>query len=125
MRLTIACPEAHVGDANDLAMVLAYSPMDSLTYGDPTWQDEAGNKFSVCSAPVGSTFVSDALGTLARPEWDVTPYVISMAAARRAQALVVLGDETSAADPAHILAVAGDNGLAVLADMGLTRVEVA
>jgi hypothetical protein len=63
---------------------------------------------------------------LQRPAWDTENY-ISMAAANRAQALVVLwvaDDDTDApqANPNAITAIGGMKGLDALATMGLTRV---
>lgn len=33
MRVTIACPEALIGDANQLALCLGLGPEDAQTYG--------------------------------------------------------------------------------------------
>lgn len=128
MRLTIACPEAHIGDANDLAMVLGYGEPDSLTYGTPQWQDATGNRYAVCSLPIFGDFVGNAFGTLIRPIWDNDPggYKISMAAAKRAQALVVLCDvidpATWTAKPTQLTAMPGDDALLSLSMMGLVRI---
>ena len=43
IRITVACPEALIADANHLAMVLAQGPEDGETYGQPGWQDAEGN----------------------------------------------------------------------------------
>lgn len=121
MIVTIACPAAHVSDANQLAMILGYGPADELTYGGLNWQDAAGNLYACASALVGPNFVSDAQAALARPAWDVEPYDVSLAGARRAQALVVLWTDGAmpVASPDHITAIAGMDGLAALAAMGL------
>ena len=64
---------------------------------------------------------------LARPAWDTADggYTISMAAANRAQALLYLtpfdGPDVLAT-PSRITVVAGIDGLAAAALMGLTRV---
>ena len=42
MRITIACPDALRGDANNLAMVLGYRPDDAETYVALNWQDAGG-----------------------------------------------------------------------------------
>jgi hypothetical protein len=124
VRLTIACPEAHIGDANDLAMVLGYGEPDSLTYGAPQWQDASGNRYAVCSLPVSEGFFSAAFAPLVRPTWDdvADGYVVNMAGANRAQALVVLAEDPQAATPNQLLAMPGDDALAALAAMGLTRI---
>lgn len=129
MRVTIICPQAHIEDANHLAMVLGYSAADVATYGVPSWQDSHGNLYAVASLLVTDDFVSDATTTLERPDWDESKGV-SMDAARRAQALVSvwgLGEDEPApvASPSRILALFGDDALALLARAGLARVEVA
>ena len=124
MILTMACPDALRDDANDLAMVLGYGPDDALTYGTPNWQDADGNLYACASLPVSDTFTTTAQATLVRPTWDVEPYTISMAAANRAQAALVFSLEPVLAMPDQLTACAGDDGLATLAAMGLTQVEV-
>ena len=130
IRITIACPEAHIGDANHLAMVLGEGPAEALTYGTPTWQDGDGNLYAVASLPVSPEWLAAAQGPLDRPAWDTEPYEVNMAGAERAQARVLLydpGDDPEApapvpqADPDTILTLPGDP-LAVLAAAGLTRI---
>lgn len=57
-RLTIACPAAYVGDANQLALALGRGPDDGKTFGAANWHDAAGNLYAVAS------FV-------ASPEWVI------------------------------------------------------
>jgi hypothetical protein len=127
MRLTIICPAAHRDDANHYAMALGESEADGQTYGEPAWQDASGNLYSVASLPVSEGFIERATGTLERPEWDVEPYSISMAAAGRAQALVQVwqptedDDQPPQADAETILAMVGDAPLELLAQAGLTK----
>ena len=126
MIITIAVPAAHVADANNYAMALGYSTADEQTYAEPSWQDASGNLYSAASLVTSNGFVSTATSTLQRPAWDTEQY-ISMAAANRAQALVVVwlaGGDTDApqANPNDITAFKGMNGLDALAAMGLTRV---
>jgi len=122
MRLTIACPDALRDDANDLAMVLGYGPADALTYGSLGWQDADGNLYACASLPVSDTFTTTAQATLERPAWD-TDNTISMAGANRAQAALVFSLEPVLALPDKLTACAGDDALAMLAAMGLTRIE--
>lgn len=127
MRVTIICPQAHIEDANQLAMVLGYSAADAATYGDPSWQDGSGNRYAVASLLVSDDFVGAATTAIARPDWDESKGV-SMDAARRAQALVSvwgLGEVESepAASASKILAVFGDDALGLLARAGVSRVE--
>lgn len=129
MRVTIICPQAHIEDANHLAMVLGYSAADAATYGTPSWQDAHGNLYAVASLLVSDGFVSAATTALALPDWDGSR-VVAMAAARRAQALLSVwglseDEPTPVASPSRILALFGDDALALLARAGVVRVEVA
>ena len=45
-RITVVCPEALRADANNLAMVLAFGPPDTLTYGALNWQEADGNLYA-------------------------------------------------------------------------------
>ena len=123
MRLTIACPEALRDDANQLAMVLGYGPSDAETYGSLNWLDTAGNLYACASLPVSDTFTTTAQTALQRPEWDVDN-TVNMAGANRAQAALVFSLEAVEVAPDKLTACAGDDGLATLAAMGLTQVEV-
>ena len=121
MRLTIACPDALRDDANQLAMVLGYGPADAETYGTPNWQDAGGNLYACASLTVSDTFTTTAQSPLQRPAWDVDN-IIDMDAARRAQAALVFSLTPVTAMPDKLTACVGDDPLAVLAAMGLTRV---
>lgn len=81
MRVTIACPEALIRDANQLALCLGLGPEDAQTYGEAVWQDAAGNRYAVASAVVSRHFAAVAASALSEPAWGA-----DMAAARRAQA---------------------------------------
>ena len=81
MRVTIACPEALIGDANQLALCLGLGPEDVQTYGEAVWQDAAGQRYAVASAVVSRHFAAMAASELVEPAWGA-----DMAAARRAQA---------------------------------------
>ena len=123
MRLTIACPELMRGDSNQLAMVLGFGAPDALTYGALNWKDGDGNFYAVASLPVSDTFTTTAQTALQRPSWDTDSHV-NMAGANRAQAALVFSLTPVTAMPNKLTACAGDDALAVLAAMGLTRVEV-
>ena len=88
MRITVACGEALISDANNLAMVLAKSEADNETYRQPTWQDTNGNVYAVTSFEVTEDWVNRAQSPLVRPDWDVNNF-IDMDAANRAQAALV------------------------------------
>jgi hypothetical protein len=126
MILTIAVPAAHVADANHFAMAIGYSAGDGQTYSASTWQDTAGNLYSAASLTVSGGFVQAATTALQQPAWD-TEEVVDIAAASRAQALVVLwldGGDTTApqANTNSITAIGGMSGLDALTAMGLARV---
>lgn len=122
MRITVACPAAQVDDANNLAMVLAFSEADAMTYRGLNWRDAAGNLYAAASFEARDEWVIGAQSPLARPAWD-TDQAISMAAARRAQAALVFSQEPTPAMPGKLTAIAGPDGPAALVMMGLSPVE--
>jgi len=120
MRVTAACPESLIEDANHLAMCLAFSEADGETYRTPCgWQDAAGNRYACASFEARDEWLSAAQSPLQRPEWDTTS-IIDMAAAARAQAVIRIG---GAADPSHLVAVFGDDPQAAIAVLGVTASE--
>jgi hypothetical protein len=111
-------------------MVLAFSEADASTYGALRWQDADGNLYAAASFLAGEQWVEAAQQPLTRPEWD-TEELIDMEAAERAQAAMVVwlgsGDAEEPtpvpqASTDALTVVAGDDGLAALAEMGLTAV---
>jgi len=114
-RVTIACPDALIHDANQLALCLGYGPEDALTYGLPIWLDAAGNRYAVASAIVSDTFAAVVGSAIAEPPWGA-----DMTAAARAQSAIRIG---GAADPAHLVAVFGDDPQAAIAALGVTLVD--
>lgn len=125
MRITVACPAALVDDANNLAMVLALSEADAMTYRGLNWRDAAGNLYAAASFEARDEWVIGAQSALVRPAWDTEPYSISMAAAQRAQAALVFAQEATPAMPGKLTALAGPDGPEALAMMGLSPVEEA
>lgn len=127
MRVTICVPEAMRHDANDLAMVLGSSAADAGTFGAAAWVDAEGNGYCVASTLARATFSAAAGTALQRPDWDAREdgeaYVISMAAARRAQAALVIydADAPRTAAPDIILAVIADDPVQAVSVAGLTR----
>lgn len=131
MRVTAACPEALIEDANHLAMCLAFSEADGETYRTPCgWQDAAGNRYSCVSFEARDEWLTAAQSPLVRPEWDTgvevkyedeygdvvtyIRYIIDMAAAARAQSRVVIG---GAAQSDRIVAIIGDSPAVALAEL--------
>ena len=128
MRITLACPEGLIDDAKHLAMVTGYSAADADTFDSVEWEDASGNRYSAASILVFGDYIEKALSALERPEWDGDNEV-NMAAAQRAQAVVDFhapdGETpTPQAAPDKITVVLGDDTLASLAAMGLTKIEV-
>lgn len=118
IRITIACPEALIADANQLARCIGYSEADQWTFDAASYEDASGNRYSVPSGLVDPAFLVDALSPLVAPEWGA-----DMEAAARAQALVRLADpeqpETCLAGPAVIVAVVHDDPALARAMMGV------
>lgn len=130
MRITIACPEALIPDGQNLAMVLGYGPADADTYREASWQDAEGNRYAVASTLVFGSFVGKATTALERPEWDVEPYQVNMAAASRAQAQLVFVPDpytegaVTAARPDKIVALLLDDPQAAIALLGVNPIPV-
>lgn len=113
MRVTIACPEAMIGDANQFARAIGLSAADDQTFGLPTWRDAGGAAYAVASGIVTEAFPARATGPLVEPEWGA-----DMEAAERAQAALAIG---AAAGPGVLAAVIGDDIPAALAALGVER----
>lgn len=120
MRVTIACPEARIGDANQLALCLGLGPEDVATYGTPDWLDADGNRYALASTMVGEGFTVAAASPLTAPPWGA-----DSEAAARAQVAIRIGDpdapETCIANPAALVAVFGDDPWVAIGLMGLVR----
>lgn len=125
IRVTIACPEALIGDANQLALCLGFGSEDAHTYGAACWLDAEGNRYAVASTLVEDGFAADALSPLADPPWGA-----DMAAATQAQSVVavfgVAEDEGSpAAQPDRITAIVLDDPQAAIVMLGLSQLVIA
>ena len=101
MRVTAACPEDMQSAANHLAMALAFSEADALTYIAPSWQDAQGRLYAAASWLIVPEWLDLAQSPLVRPAWDADQ-IIDIDAAVTAQAALEpvpidpLGEETSA-----------------------------
>lgn len=126
--ITAAVSETLRSDANQLAMVLAFSEADAQTFQPPRWHS-GDIAYSAASFPVRDEWVQKALSPLVRPEWD-TEEIIDMAAANRAQAALVFWvpeyDEDGnlvtpppQAAPDKLTAIGGPDGLTALGMMGV------
>lgn len=128
LRVTIFAPEDEISDANDLAMVLGQGPADGATFGAAGYEKD-GNLFAVASTLAKPIFPVVASSPLVRPAWDNPPegegYTISMAAAERAQAKVVVYDPENPvqASPDYILAIVHPDAKQAIEWAGVTRIE--
>jgi len=122
-RITAAAPEALIYECNQLAMVLAFSVADGLTYTGLNWQDADGNLYAAASWEASDAWVENVSQPLVRPAWD-TDEVIDMDAANRAQAALVFSTEPVLAVPDKLTALSGPDAVAALGLMGLTPVEI-
>ena len=120
-RITAAAPEALVYASNQLAMVLAFSVADGLTYTGLNWQDSGGNLYAAASWEASDAWVESVSQPLVRPAWDVDE-VIDMDAAEAAQAALVFSTEPVLAVPDKLTALSGPDAVAALGLMGLTPV---
>lgn len=116
IRITFACPEAFISDANQLARAIGLSADDDKNYGEPQYQDADGNLYAVASGLVEPSFIDTATSPLVEPEWGA-----DMDAAQRAQALAALGQPAA---PEHIAAVVGDDVAEALAFLGLSLIPM-
>ena len=122
IRITIACPAAHIEAANQLARCIGYTEADGLTYGEAGWQDSEGNRYALASTLASPAFLTTATSPLIQPPWGA-----DMAAAAQAQALVavfgIAEDEGSPlAQPDRITAIVMDDPQVAIAMLGLVRV---
>ncbi len=122
-RITAAAPEALIYESNQLAMCLAFSVADGLTYTGLNWQDSGGNLYAAASWEASDAWVESVSQPLVRPAWDVDE-VIDMDAANRAQAALVFSTEPVLATPTSLTALSGPDAVAALGLMGLTPVDV-
>jgi hypothetical protein len=121
-RITAAAPEALIYESNQLAMCLAFSVADGLTYTGLNWQDSEGNLYAAASWEASDAWVENVSHPLVRPAWDVDE-VIDMDAAESAQAALVFSTEPVLAVPDKLTALSGPDAVAALGLMGLTAVE--
>lgn len=128
MRLTAAVDATLLDDARNLAAVLAFGAGDLKTFM-PGWKDANGTPFWVASWDASDLWIAGAQSTLDRPDWDEETYQVNMTGAERAQGALVLwmsaedGPPPPQATVGNLTVVAGMDGFAALAAMGLVRTE--
>ena len=102
-RITIAVPETHIADANQLALCLGESASDDQTFTSTNWQDDDGNLYAVCSTVAKPVFVELASQPLQAPAHVPD---VDLVAATRAQMVVSINDQP--AGPDRIAVILGD-----------------
>jgi hypothetical protein len=119
--IIIACPQAHIDDANQLARCVGLGPDDERTFGLPLWQDDDGNRYAVASGLVSETFEQAVVNSLVEPEWGC-----DIDAAQRAQVLIRLPDTETGemlASPNTISVAFGADAMPIIAALGLTQIS--
>jgi len=120
-KATIATPDAHINDANQLALCLGESSADDQTFTTASYQDADGNLYAVCSTVAKPIFAEMAGQPLKAP--DHAPGM-DLVAATRAQSLLQIND--GIATPDVIAVILGDRLESAqdhIKALGLTRVE--
>lgn len=107
-RVTIAVPEAEVGDANALALVIGTHERDVNVFGELWAEDGAGERYAIACTHARADFPSRATDTLSAPPH--APWA-DIAAATRAQGMLVIGSPETPPAPApdRIAVVLGPN----------------
>ena len=123
-RATIACPEAHIADGNQIALCLGESAADDRTFTVANWQDAAGNLYAICSTVAKPVFAQMAGQPLEAPSHAPD---MDLTAASRAQSILDIGSLASPvqATPNTIAVVLGDrleSAQEHIAALGLTPV---
>lgn len=67
LRITIACPEAHIADSNQLALCVGNTEADIYTFRDSRWEDGDGNRFALASLLASEDFPTLASQPLVAP----------------------------------------------------------
>lgn len=117
-RITLAVPEMLMPMANQLALLFGESDADINTFKFADWQDEQGNKYSVCSAQCKEIVISALSEGLILSKEGVD-YDL----AQQAYDLLVVADSETKAKPDKITLAVGSDALGALASMGLTTYE--
>jgi len=130
IRITLACPEGLIDEANYLVAALGSGPDDLATFAQAEWVDADGHRFSCASWEVASDWQERVAGNLLRPDWDRGDAVDLDLAQRAQSALRVWGadqhdEHPPLAEPGKLVALIGLTGAEALAAMGLARAAMA
>lgn len=110
LRITLACPETHISDSNQLALCTGPSPHDDKTFKAPRYQDASGNLYSLASTVVVPSYIDVTTSELVAPAHSPD---VDLEAAKRAQALLVIENRINGAPASTVspdkIAVIVDN----------------
>lgn len=135
-RVTIACPEVMIADANQLALVVGESAADVNTFTAANYQTDDGQRYAVASTVAKPALLELAAGSLEAP--DYAPEADIEAAQRAQAALLILdsledlpemdGTQTIAEDlptldGSQLVAVVDLEPQAAIAALGLQRAD--
>ncbi|WP_420229034.1 hypothetical protein ACOBWA_08410 [Psychrobacter sp. ER1] len=122
-RMTLAVPQAHIEDANHLALIVGQFAADINTFVDSTWQDANGNLYAVCSTVIKPV----VLGMFGINLSDITLPLhaqnADIQAAQRALDMVIMYKQGDKASTTSIMCAIDFEPLQVFSDMGLTIVR--
>ena len=131
-QITMIAPDAHRADATALVMALGASVADwQDAFANLTQQDADGAQHAVACWDASDGWLADVAEDPERPDWDVEPFEVNIAGAKRAQALVVLhnpgdGDGEPVPVPkasASVILILLGNPEAMVAAAGLVRIS--
>jgi len=116
IRITIACPETMLDDANQFALCVGNTAADIETFRTALWEDETGKRYALASLLASPVFPKLASSKLSAPEH--APDVDLNAAARAQSCLCIWTPESEDTVPTvgngKIVAIIGlEAGLAV------------
>ncbi|MCK8463441.1 hypothetical protein MUY35_06215 [Aliiroseovarius sp. S1339] len=126
IRITIACPENMIAEANQFALCIGSTPADAQTFGSATWEDGQGERYALASLLAGPQFAQTAAEPLRAPDHtehaDVTAAAFAQSALRIWSPLSPGSFPSLSAD--RLIAVIGlDAGLAIPL-LGLSPVPI-
>ncbi|MDE9450352.1 hypothetical protein J3R80_07700 [Aliiroseovarius sp. Z3] len=67
IRITIACPEGLISEANQFALCVGNTPADAQTFRSATWETESGDRYALASLLAGAQFPQVAASPLSAP----------------------------------------------------------
>ena len=120
-RMTLAVPEQHMVQANQLALIAGESPDDVNTFTQANWEDKYGNRYSVCSTVIKPI----VLGLLNTPLADspLKAEGADLTQAQQAMDKVVMYKQGDKVSTTKIMCAIDFEPLQAFADMGLTIIE--